>query len=65
MRSIGRHVHSRVKADYVATCGYCGMPWLRSSLRIDGSGLYVCPQEGKGRDAATLDEINQARTPNN
>jgi len=62
MRSIGRF-WNRKKGDYVEMCSYCGMPWMRSDLRVDGGGSFVCPQEGNGRDATTLNELNQARTP--
>lgn len=62
MRSIGRF-WTRKPGDHVETCDYCGMPWFRSQLRVDGAGLFVCPQEGRGRDAVTLTELNEARTP--
>lgn len=39
------------------------MAWKRSALRKDGAGLFVCPQEGPGRDAVTLTRLNQDRTP--
>jgi hypothetical protein len=63
MRTIGRHWNSRTKGDYTWHCDYCGFAWKRSALRKDGAGLYVCPQEGRGRDVVTLTELNQMRTP--
>ena len=32
-------------------------------LRIDGAGLYVCPDEGDGADSVTLTEENIELTP--
>lgn len=62
-RTIGRHwPHAR--GDYVEQCDFCGVPWPRSQLRVDGSGLYVCPDEGDGDDAVTLSDDNAAMTPN-
>jgi hypothetical protein len=34
--------------------------WDRRLLRMDGEGLLVCPQEGHGRDGATLTRLNVA-----
>ena len=34
--------------------------WRRSQLRVDGSGLLACPDEGRGADGVTLDKINAA-----
>lgn len=63
MQTIGRKWNSRIKGDYAWKCDYCGMMWKRSKLRKDGAGLFVCPQEGPGRDAVTLTRLNQDRTP--
>lgn len=41
-------------------CDYCGVPWLRSKLRRDRSGLLYCPDEGGGLDQVTLNEQNAA-----
>lgn len=57
MKSIG----SRWKGppwDYAATCDYCGTRWPRSKMYRDGAGLLVCPTEGDGLDAVTLNRDN-------
>lgn len=62
-RTIWKHWDRRARGDYRWRCDYCGFWWQRSKLRIDGSGLYVCPDEGMGEDAVTLTETNIALTP--
>lgn len=53
-RTIGRRwPGKRPAGDYTAECAYCGTPWRRSQLRMDGSGNLVCRLEGEGRDAVT------------
>jgi hypothetical protein len=39
-------------------CAYCGVQWHRSKLYRDSIGHLVCPDEGKGIDAKSLDEQN-------
>lgn len=39
-------------------CDYCGSIWYRSQLYKDGAGMLVCPDEGEGLDAVTLNELN-------
>jgi hypothetical protein len=48
------------RGDVQAKCDYCGVRWRRSQLRMDRSGLLVCPDEGPGLDAVTLSEGNAA-----
>lgn len=60
MFTIGRKWPTDTPAgDYQATCSYCGVMWLRSKLRRDRSGNYVCPDEGAGLDANALSEIER------
>lgn len=44
-------------------CSYCGVNWYRSQLYRDASGFLVCPDEGPGLDAFTLDQENAAYRP--
>jgi hypothetical protein len=46
------------RGDYVAKCDYCGTHYLRSALRMDGSGLLRCRLEGNGLDQTTLSKGN-------
>ena len=62
-RTIGKHWDRSVKGDFAWACDYCGVKWRRSQLRVDGSGLFVCPDEGPGLDNLTLEEGNQDLTP--
>lgn len=60
-RTIGkRWPKTAPRGDYQAACDYCNVMWRRSQLRRDGAGLLVCPDEGDGRDAVTLSELNAA-----
>ena len=45
------------KGDYQAMCDYCGVMWRRSKLWRDASGLLVCPDEGNGRSAVLLSNL--------
>ena len=60
--TIWRHWPRQSRGDFAWRCDYCGMAWRRSQLRIDGSGLYVCPDD-EGTDTVTLTETNLALTP--
>ena len=61
MRTIPRHwPASAPRGDYRETCDICGALWRRSQLRRDGEGRLVCPDEGDGLDARTLDAQNEA-----
>lgn len=61
MRTIGRrYPRRRANGDYTAECAYCGVTWHRSRMTKDAGGKYVCPDEGSGRDATTLDRLNAA-----
>lgn len=51
------------RGDVVAMCDYCGVNWYRSQLYRDASGFLVCPDEGPGLDAVTLDQENAAYRP--
>ncbi len=58
MRTIGRHWPSSApRGDYPAYCDYCGVKWRRSLLKRDAAGLFRCPDEGNGRDAVTLAQL--------
>ena len=60
-RTITRHWPADApRGDTQAACSYCGVRWRRSQMRLDRSGLLVCPDEGDGRDAITLSEGNAA-----
>lgn len=60
MRTIPARYIGKPRGDYRAICAYCGSAWHRSEMYRDAAGMLVCPQEGKGRDAVTLDRINAA-----
>lgn len=61
MRTIGRRVpKDRPRGDYTCMCSYCGVMWYRSKLRKDRAGNLACPNEGSGRDAVTLSDLNAA-----
>lgn len=61
MKTIGNRIPTTVsRNDYPCRCDYCGVPWYRSQLRVDGAGKLYCPQEGDGLDAVTLNEIDAA-----
>lgn len=63
-RTIGTRLPKKLlRGDYVAMCAHCGANWYRSQLREDGAGSLVCPDEGPGLDAVTLDAINAAYRP--
>lgn len=59
MRTIpGRLPSDAPLGDRRAICSYCGVAWMRSQLRKDGSGNLVCPDEGDGLDKTTLARAN-------
>lgn len=39
-------------------CDRCNTLWDKRLLRRDSEGMWVCPQEGPGRDGRTLTEGN-------
>jgi len=57
MQTIGRKWKGR-RGDFQARCAYCGVMWQRSKLWRDRSGNLVCPDEGSGKDATLLSELN-------
>lgn len=57
MQTIGRQWRGQ-RGDFQSICDYCGVVWLRSQLRRDGSGNLACPDEGRGRDSTTLSRLN-------
>lgn len=62
-RTIGRHIPATApRGDYVVECHYCGVPWYRSLMREDGGGHLVCPHEGDGLDAISLQRLESAPT---
>ncbi len=56
MRTVGRRIkpgeRRRIK------CDRCNTLWDKRELRRDAEGMWVCPQEGPGRDGATLTRGN-------
>lgn len=61
MRTIGHHwPKDAPRGDHSALCDICGARWRRSLLRKDGEGHLVCPDEGDGLDARTLEQMNRS-----
>ncbi len=58
MKTSGRKKRSGERCR--SLCDRCGTLWDRRLLRLDGEGMLVCPQEGNGRDGATLTRLNVA-----
>lgn len=54
MRTIGKRISDKVPGDFHLMCDYCGVMWPRSKLRQDAARMWVCPDEGPGRDVVTL-----------
>jgi len=61
--SFGRHSGPGTATAYPVMCTVCGSLWPRSKMRRDGSGQLICPDEGDGRDAVTLDRANARIRP--
>jgi hypothetical protein len=52
--------HNRVeRGDFAANCDDCDVLWLRSELEKKGDGLLYCPDCIDGRDAVTLNLLNE------
>lgn len=59
MRTIGTRLPPDLPSgDFKAECDYCGVPWYRSQLTLDGAGNLRCPDEGDGLDQVTLELEN-------
>lgn len=58
-RSIPRSIHR--KGEHLSQCDYCGVMWLRSSLRRGRNGLLRCPDDWGGRDELELAELTAQR----
>lgn len=59
MRTIGYKWPRRAPhGDRTVHCDYCGVAWRRSQCTRDRSGRLACPDDRRGRDEATLDELN-------
>lgn len=56
MRTVGRKIRPGEKHRW--RCDRCNTLWDKRDLRRDGEGMWVCPQEGPGRDGATLSRGN-------
>lgn len=56
MRTVGRRIRPGEKHRW--KCDRCNTLWDKRDLRRDGEGMWVCPQEGPGRDGATLSRGN-------
>lgn len=56
MRTVGRSIRPGERRRI--QCDYCNTLWDKRLLRRDASGLWVCPQEGPGRDGVTLTRGN-------
>lgn len=58
MRTVGSRIRTGERRRII--CDYCGTLWDKRDLHRDAQGLWVCPQEGTGRDAITLTKANVA-----
>ena len=56
MRTVNRKIRPGERRRIL--CDYCSTLWDKRDLRRDASGLWVCPQEGPGRDGVTLTKGN-------
>ena len=63
MPTYARHHGKGTATAYPVMCAVCGVVWPRSDMRKDGQGQLICPDEGKGLDAATLDRLNAKAEP--
>ena len=63
MGTLPKHHHGTTRRKYPVECGYCGVPWPRDRMVKDGTGMWVCPDDQRGRDRSTLDRINAAVRP--
>ena len=52
MRTVGRKIRPGERRRW--KCDRCNTLWDKRDLKRDGEGMWVCPQEGSGRDGATL-----------
>ena len=59
MRSVPRNIDR--KGEHLSRCDYCGVMWLRSSLRRGRNGLLRCPNDSAGRDELELAEATARR----
>lgn len=66
MRTIGKHVHGSTRGEYPVMCSICGVAWPRKQLRYVDN-LLICPDEGDGMEALSLQRANLAgsRSPLN
>ena len=61
MRTISyRWPKNAPRGDRCVFCDYCGVKWRRSQCTRDRSGRLACPDDKKGRDEVTLNELNAA-----
>ena len=63
MPTYGRHRGRGTATAYPVACAICGSLFPRKRMRYDGQGQLVCPDEGRGHDAATLDRLNSNVRP--
>ena len=55
-RTVGRKIRNGERKRW--KCDRCNTLWDKRDLKRDGEGMWVCPQEGPGRDGATLSRGN-------
>lgn len=58
-RSVPRNITR--KGEHLSQCDYCGVMYLRSSLRRGRNGLLRCPDDWSGRDELELAEVTAQR----
>jgi len=56
MRTVGRRIRPGERRR--VQCDRCNTLWDKRQLRRDAEGMWVCPQEGPGRDGVTLTRGN-------
>lgn len=60
MRTVGRKIPRHRRGQTTGHCSYCGVRWYSGDLVRDASGNWACPDDRKGRDVVTLNELNAA-----
>ena len=56
MRTVGHKIRPGERRRIY--CDRCNTLWDKRDLKRDAEGMWVCPQEGPGRDGATLTRGN-------
>lgn len=63
MRTIGRHIVGPKRNNWIDICDYCGVPYPRHRMKLDGDGLLRCPQRGCA-NGASLKELAEIAASN-